>query len=148
MMDKYEWFGGVYALDEVHKAPFSLDEDMGIIVNLDTSDMTGSHWVALLISNEDKSIEYYDSYGEDPPILLMEQIQNIMLDLAPEMYYQFKVNRVIQQRANSDTCGFFAMRFLIDRLELDKPFKGCTGWSEVMDSERNIKKFKEDFGYV
>jgi hypothetical protein len=147
MMSKHEEFGGVYALDEVHEAPFNLDENMGIIINLDTSDLPGSHWVALWMDNDEKSWDYYDSYGEDPPVMLMEQIQDIMINLAPEMYYKFRINRVVQQRSNSDTCGFFAMRFLLDRME-GIPYKECTGWSAVMKNERDIKKFKEKFGYV
>jgi hypothetical protein len=76
-------FKGVYAIDEVDKIPVS--DKMGFILNLDTSDKSGSHWVGVYIdANDDKSVEYYDSFGKDPPERLMKDLKSLIDKLIQE----------------------------------------------------------------
>lgn len=57
-------FKGVYAIDEINKILVS--DKVGVVLNLDPSNKPGSHWVALYIDSKgDKSVEYYDSFGND-----------------------------------------------------------------------------------
>ncbi len=73
---KQKGFKGVYAIDEIDKIPVS--NKMGVILNLDKSNQPGSHWVALYIdADKDKSVEYYDSFAEDPPKSLNERFKEI-----------------------------------------------------------------------
>ena len=91
-----------------------------------------------------KAIEYYDSYGRDPSKAFMKQVKLMVSNLEPDTYLKFKINRVKQQREDSDTCGYHAMLFLMDRFK-GKPFKQCTGWSEVCKAEKRAAKV---FGYI
>ena len=151
VMDNYKQkgFKGVFAIDEIDKIPIS--NKMGVILNLDKSNEPGSHWVALYIDTEDdQAVEYYDSYGEDPPESLMKDIKGLVDKINPDIYLKFKINRIKQQAENSDSCGIHSMMFLIDRFN-GKPFVDCTGWSEVTKSEKKAKKFKkelESFDYI
>jgi hypothetical protein len=133
----------------VSKIPVS--KKMGVIINLDKSSQPGSHWVALFIdADKDKAVEYYDSFAEEPPASLMKDIKGIIDKINPSTYLKFKINRIKQQRENSDSCGLMAMQFLIDRFN-GKPFIDCTGYSDIANSERKAKKFKQKlhkFGYI
>lgn len=142
-------FAGVIASDEIHKLPAK--KRMGFVMNLDKSNQPGSHWVAVYIdADRDKSIEYYDSYGKEPPKSFLKQIKSLVNKINPDSYLKFKVNKIVDQRANSDTCGWFAQKFLIDRFN-GVPFKDTTGFSNVTKGEKNIKKMKEkyeEFGLI
>ena len=129
-------FKGVYAIDEISQIPIQgTTNKMGVILNLDKSSQPGSHWVALYIDADgDKSVEYYDSYGEDPPESLLRDIKSVVDKINPDTYLKFKINKIKQQSDSSDTCGIHSMKFLIDRFS-GKPFKECSGWSEVVGKE-------------
>ena len=151
VMDQYKnkGFKGVYAIDEISKIPVS--DKMGVVLNLDKSNQPGSHWVALYIdADDDQSVEYYDSYGEDPPESLMRDIKYLVNKIDPSTYLKFKINRIKQQSESSDNCGVFAMKFLMDRFN-GKKFKECTGYSDVTNSEKKANKMRkqlEKFGYL
>jgi len=151
VMDQYkkEGFKGVYAIDEISKIPVS--DKMGVVLNLDKSNQPGSHWVALYIdADDDQSVEYYDSYGEDPPESLMKDLKELVNKINPSTYLKFKVNKIKQQSETSDNCGVFAMKFLMDRFK-GIPFKECSGYSDVARSEKNAEKLKKrlkSFGYI
>lgn len=147
IMKKFKKFVGVFAIDQLNLVP--VRKEMGFILNTDPSTKKGSHWVAVYIVNND-SIEYYDSFGEDPPRRFMKGIKKLIDKLKPEVYMKFKINRVIDQRSNSGNCGLLAMNFLINRFK-GIPFKECSGFSNVMKSERMIRKMRkrlEGFGYI
>lgn len=145
MMKKYKNFAGVYSINEINQIP--AHDKLGVIINLSPNYQPGSHWCALYIDAKDsKSVEWYNSFGEDPPARVMKDIKKLIDRIDPSVYLKFKVNKVKQQRENSDTCGFFAAKFLIDRFH-DKPFPECTGFSDVVKSEKQIKKFKKQQGF-
>ena len=83
-------FRGVYASDRLPKSPRN-----GVyIVNLDPSNLPGSHWVAIYLHNH--LAEYFDSYGL-PPF-----IRNIRKFLKP---FTVTRNRIQIQSFHSDICG-------------------------------------------
>jgi hypothetical protein len=142
-------------LDFQKKKPF-VDRDLfvitprAVVLNLDAHDKPGSHWVALYVTP--KTVEYFDSFAEEPPAKVDVEIQKFVKRYSRDML-QYKINSVKQQRTNSDNCGYFAMKFLVNRMN-GKTFKQATGWDIIEKSikgEKDIKKFKEhvnDFGYV
>ena len=80
----------------------------------------------------------------------MQDIKSVISKLKADSYLKFKVNKIIDQRSNTDNCGLFAMKFIIDRYE-NKRFKECTGFSDVMKAEKKIRKFKymlEKYNYI
>ena len=84
-----------------HRYPYCM------IVNLDCSGWEGSHWVAIFVESQ-RSVEYYDSLGDWPPIspyiiAFLEQFDNI------------EYNREQIQSTQSSNCGRHAIYFLIHR---------------------------------
>lgn len=141
-------FKGVIASDQIKDIPVQKKEPFAFVMNLDNSHQSGSHWVAIYCDPiHDKSLEYYDSFGRPCPPEFLKQIKTLVDKLGLNFYLKFKDNRVIDQRSNSSECGFFAMKFILDRLR-GKPFKECTGYSNVTDSEKQIKKFEKEFGFI
>jgi Ulp1 family protease len=120
-------------------------------MNLDKSNQPGSHWVAVYIDAlKDKAIEYYDSYGRDPPKQFLKQLKALIEKIRPDTYLKLKINKVVDQRANSNTCGFHSIKFLLDRYA-NKPWKECTGWSNISKAEKDayrMKKKYKKFGYI
>lgn len=148
MMKPYvkKGFKGVYAADQLPQLAKTLtpaDKKVSFIMNLDNSTEKGSHWVSIFIDKQkDKSLEYYDSFANEPTAQFMKDIHDVIEAIEPETYLKFKVNRIIEQSANSDNCGYFAARFIIDRLN-HRPFKQCTKFNDVVNQEPLINKFKD-----
>jgi hypothetical protein len=56
-----------------------------------------------------------------------------------------KVNRIIDQDANSTNCGWFACRFIIDRFR-GKPWREVTKFDESVKGETAVERFKKQHG--
>jgi hypothetical protein len=150
---KPKGFLGVISIDEINTLLPKINNQnvVSFIMNTVPSNIQNGHWVAIYIDKKnDGTVEYYDSFASDPSDQFMKDIKLVISKLKPESYLRFKVNKIIDQRSNSDNCGLFAMKFLMDRYE-GKPFKDCTGFSDVLKSEKKIKKFKymlEKYNYI
>lgn len=145
---KYGWTRAICADEIPTLLPYvKKGKPLAFIINTDTSDGKGKHWQACYIDPKyDQSVEFFDSYAEPPSKRFMTDIKKIIDKMDPDNYLKFKENKVIQQSVNSNNCGFFCMKFLIDRME-GKPFKECTGFSQVAKGEKEIKKFKKKYGF-
>lgn len=150
MMAKVKGYQGACSADRVRltTGKTSPQGDVCWIVNLDTHGKPGSHWTALLITSH--SIEFYNSFGDHAPDLILNQALAIARKLYPDTPFRIKENLIKQQNLSSYECGWFAMRFLIDRIVAKKSFEEATGFkllreSMVRKSEAEIKKFKEQF---
>jgi hypothetical protein len=114
-------------------------------MNLSPDYKTGTHWVAVYIDTKnDMSIEYYDPFGDDPPHRFLKDIKLIIKKLHSNIYLKLKINKIKDQRANSNNCGYHSINFLLDRYN-NIPFKETTGYSEIMKSEKKANKLKEQF---
>jgi hypothetical protein len=74
----------------------------------------------------------------------MDDLLDLHAIISPNELLKFKENKFIEQSANSDNCGFFSMRFLINRYK-GKPFKEAKKISEVSKGEKEIKRFKKKY---
>ena len=74
----------------------------------------------------------------------MVDIKKIINKLHPEYYLKFKVNKNVNQRLNSQNCGYHAIDFLLDRYA-GEPFKDCTGYSNITKEEKRAIALKNDF---
>lgn len=85
---------------------------IGVICNHDPHNLPGSHWVAVLIDNINKTIEYYDSTANSPTKEL-----KILLNKFKKMYpdYKYKFNHLRHQNKDSE-CGVYSIYFLVQRL--------------------------------
>lgn len=138
-------FQGVIMSDEIHTLK-PLPET-SFIMNLGPSTTQGHHWVACYISClDDCTIEYYDSLSGKMPKRFLRDVKKYIIDPLPSKecpcMLKVKENKVRDQSVSSDTCGFFAMKFLIDRYA-GKSFKAASGYSSVGEAEKEVKAFKK-----
>jgi hypothetical protein len=76
------------------------------IVNLDSSDGEGTHWVAY--KKEGDKVEYFDSYGDmRPPLELQRYLTGSLLSYNKSAYQS--VN------SDSDICGHLSLAFLLSK---------------------------------
>lgn len=148
MMNKYPKFVGVFASDELSRVPKNKNV-FGFIMNTKPRKVTtGGHWVAVYIDAvKDMSVEYYDSFADSPSKQFLKDIKKIIDALKSNVYLKFKVNKIKDQNAKTRNCGWFAMRFLINRFK-NIPFKDISGYSDTVKGEKNVKKLKAEFGYI
>lgn len=138
---------GTYPADFLKYLPEDLPREFGFIMNLDKSDKKGSHWVAVYIDTlHNNSIEYYDSFGREPSNDFMKQIKKLIDRLEPNTYLKFKVNRIQDQNVNSSNCGFFCMRWILDKAT-GKNFKESTRFNPNGELEISLWKNKM-FTYI
>lgn len=116
------------ALDFLSSVGKDRKNAIGMVINLDTHDKSGSHWVALYACFNPRSkrfgVCYYDSAGQAPLPPVQEFMKELYEDsqrlfneigMAPAVFKRkFKVvyNNVQHQFKNTE-CGMFSMIFLI-----------------------------------
>ena len=66
-----DFFIGVFSSDTLP----SYAQTGYYVVNLDTSQQPGSHWIEIKISKSKCKNEYFDSYGLGPPTLHCSEVQ-------------------------------------------------------------------------
>ena len=74
------------------------------IVNLDSDNLPGSHWVAAAKNQDTGTMEIFDSFGLPPPPLLQSWASKWMYEPT-----------VMIQDPDADTCGYYALIFCIAR---------------------------------
>jgi hypothetical protein len=104
-------FTGTYAVDEIKDIPKQIPQ--GFIINTAKHDKPGEHWQGIYITED--SVEFYDSYGDKPDRSVIRDIKNKLEEWQVPTMMKFKVNNVAGQKDDTDTCGYFAMRFLDER---------------------------------
>ncbi len=95
-------FIGAFPCDKI-PAMSSRMKKYSVIVNLDTSQEAGSHWIALLIKN--KTVFYYDPLGQKNN---NEHITDYMNKFAVQLYNKQQI-----QSKLSDYCGLYCLGFII-----------------------------------
>jgi hypothetical protein len=94
-------------------------------------------------------VNYYDSLVENdgiPPKESMKGLKKIVDKIHPEYYLKFKYSTIRDQNPSSKNCGYFALKFIMDRYR-NVPFKTASGYDKVYDyygeGEKMIKHFKK-----
>ena len=91
---------------------------IGIILNLDTHDLEGSHWVCLFIDLDKKFIFYFDSNGDKPPHEIGIFVQRVTKEYE-ELYkktLKYSDNRDIEHQYKDGTCGIYSIYVVIELL--------------------------------
>lgn len=90
---------------------------IGIIFNLDPHDKPGSHWVAVFLNDDKKTIYYFDSYG-DKPLPQIKKFINEVIDQSRSLNHTYKYleNKKRHQFGNSE-CGMYSMYFITQMLQ-------------------------------
>ena len=89
----------------INKLPIASDSQFCFILNHDRHNEPGSHWVSVLVLN-DNTVEYYDSLGQKPPQALYQWKKNIFFNDKPI------------QNIFSNACGHHSIYYLYRRLVL------------------------------
>lgn len=118
-------------------------QPLSFIMNLDKSGQPGSHWVAVYLDPEE-SLEYYDSFGREPPEQFNKDILHIVNKVKPNIYLKYKINKIVDQSSSTGNCGWFCIKFLINRYK-GVPFKECTGYNNFKIGEKDIESFKKKY---
>ena len=97
------YFRGVFPCDRL---PTNVDPGIPhtFIINLDTHDQPGTHWVALYITSYGHAV-YFDSFGVPPFIY---SIQAFISRNSRTMVS----NAVVIQSLTTQTCGFYCIFFI------------------------------------
>lgn len=94
-------FLGVYSIDTLPKTsgPF---KDTSLIINTDTSNLPGTHWVAIL--TRDNEAYYFDPFGYPPPLKIASWLN--------KYFSNWSHNQRQIQSITSNYCGYFCLYFL------------------------------------
>lgn len=96
---------------------------IGVVFNLDPHDKPGSHWVALFINTEKRSIYYFDSTGDRIHKHINRFRKGVQAQAWRELRqrYRFSQNHPVEHQYGDTECGMYVLFFLITMLEHDKP---------------------------
>ncbi len=107
---------------------------LGAIINLDTHDQSGSHWVAFYANLKTNCIYYFDSFRKQPQNRVRKFITRLLGYMATKQQdtkldveeflkrykkskdYDIRYNKVQHQYKNSE-CGVYSLNFIIRLLE-------------------------------
>jgi hypothetical protein len=154
----YPEFVGVIARDEINKILPHVEHGKKIcwIMNTAPSTSQGDHWVSIFIDPVgSKSVEYFDSFGREIPPDIQKDVKLVVDIMKPNTFLKLKSNHVILQNDSTNNCGYFSMRFLLDRLR-GKSFVESTGYENAMkfndskQGEKEIERLKKmpPFSYI
>ena len=131
--------------DKVEDLKLDRQGRLAFIMNLDTSSQPGSHWVSVNVdAQHGKFIEYYDSLGNKPTKDFLRQVKSVVG--TPKSLLKLKTNRIADQSITSANCGYFAVKFLKDRITNGQSFARASGFStKATAGERRIEKFKRAY---
>ena len=160
VMKKYPRYLGTIARDQIKTIiiPKVKPQSQGaFIMNTDPSHKEGQHWVALYFDARPSgslSVEYYNSFADPIPQDILKDIKLLVDKLKATTYLKFKENKVKQQNEKTSNCGFFAMRFIIDRFR-NQSFSQATGYDDRIknavgknEAEIEIMKNQTPFKYI
>lgn len=149
-----EWLG-CYSCDEMDKLKDKIKPRSrgSAIINTSPSNSEGEHWVCTYWDVRDKpeasqSIEFFDSYGDDPDPMIDEGIKRIAEKLDGGKYLKYKINSVKFQGEKKGTgldsgnCGYHCLRFLADRFR-GRNFQEASGFDNSVKGEEHVEKFKK-----
>lgn len=74
------------------------------IVNLNDSTQPGSHWVVIHVKNDRRILEYFDSFGLNAPMELV--------DLSDTLRMNYLYNSTQYQDLKSVLCGYWCLYFV------------------------------------
>lgn len=158
--DKTNKFLPVIASDKMDTLLTLVDKDtkkFGWIQNTEPSSSMGRHWVAYFIDIPNLEINYFDSLVEnngEPTKQSLKGLKKIIDKINPEYYLKLKTNSVMLQNNRSSNCGYFALKFIMDRYR-NIPFRTATMYDKITgyssdddviegdgEGEKMIRKFK------
>jgi hypothetical protein len=96
---------------------------IGVVFNLDPHYKSGSHWVALFINTESKSIYFFDSTGARVHKYInrfRKEVQDQAVKLG--LNYRFDSNYKVEHQYHNTECGMYVLFFIITMLVHDNNY--------------------------
>jgi hypothetical protein len=93
---------------------------VGIIFNLDTHTMNGSHWVSVFINITKNTIFYFDSVGTECPKQIRKFINAVIKQghmLPNRIDFKFDQNYPIEHQYGNTECGMYSLFFIVHMLK-------------------------------
>jgi hypothetical protein len=90
---------------------------IGVVLNLDTHNQSGSHWVGIFIDIKKKFIFYFDSTGKTYPSEV-EKFNNRVKEQCANLNIELEIihNKKIQHQFGPSECGMYVLYFIISLL--------------------------------
>lgn len=139
-------FLGCFASDELPKNP---PVNSCLIVNYSKHSQDGTHWVAMMNLNTN-NVMFGDSYGFEPDgedLLLSRQTNFHNYLIRHSNNNRYTHNEYNLQDVNSDCCGEYCCKFIIDGLPADRTGKVNAKWRkyiEVNDPQKADKMILQE----
>ena len=127
-------FIGCYAENELKKLTITSFPSY-LIVNIDSNDLNGSHWIALGIFNE--TIEIFDPLGFD--IFNWSNIPCHLLDFLHRLSVTRHVHTAPKIQSGGHLCGFYAIFYVIVRQLI--PFDCLSNYFCARNNDKILYKF-------
>jgi hypothetical protein len=119
-----------------------------IMNTLNSYDKSVGHWVAIYydVSNDGEyTLEYYDPFGNDPENnKLISKFKKLFEKMGIDAYVKVKINKIKQQSITSSNCGWFSIKFLLERLN-GISFKDATKYKKISNNEQDITEIKKHY---
>jgi len=122
-------------LDKKVRDHINRRKDNAIIINLDTTDQPGSHWVAVYKKRGDRKAYYFDSFGMAPFPEVLYFIKNI---LKAKTFHSMDMDL---QEEESSLCGYYAIAWILSKY-FDMPFRSVF---KPQDFDGNLDKLTKLF---
>lgn len=87
----------------------------GYIINMANSDSQGTHWISCWLENRNESCCYFDSFGIEPPIEVIE--------FCNRWNHNILLSEKEIQNINSGHCGQYCIDFLLFMSKSKLPLK-------------------------
>tara|TARA_B100001121_G_scaffold310383_2_gene341107 strand:+ start:1384 stop:2205 length:822 start_codon:yes stop_codon:yes gene_type:complete len=112
---------------------------IGMVINLDTHDKDGSHWVAFYSNLKTKKVYFFDSFAKQPGSRIKKFAEKFFKDFSGGGNTKNNSNNIvynqIRHQFNNSECGVYSMNFII-RLLHGETFNDITE-NITKDTEMN-----------
>ena len=129
-LKNYKRFVGVFPCDYIP----DLNRGEGVIVNTDTHNKGGEHWVAIYMSPTG-SMEYFDPFGLPPLVPHIREYIN------GSNHIFFSYSTIQLQDPSSTSCGGHCIAFIKHRLS-DLPFEALLAHftTSLLDNDKKVEE--------
>ena len=88
------------------------NKDNAAIINLDTSDRRGTHWLAIYQKNNTGKVYFFDSFG----VVAFPEVYSFVRTVwGKKAARSMTSNSLVYQNNNSSLCGYYCMAFILSK---------------------------------
>lgn len=147
MCKKIPGFQACFCADECQNIQIHRDRPTSAILNTDLSSGKGRHWLGLWCNPKEGTLEVYDSFAGHIPPMITHGLKAAVAKAELPHFLQVRLNHHPAQSVTTNDCGFFAMRFILERAR-GQSFEQATDLGGVTKGEHTIEKMKHALHYM